>query len=159
MENETQQDLPDSEMVGQAKSFLEGVLERMDFGGTVEVHEEDERWILEVQSETPDRVIGRRGQVIDALQHLTVKVVGKKLEKPIILDAGGYREKHIERLTGIAEKSRERVLEHGKPVRLSPMSAYDRRIIHMKAAELGDVRTESDGEGEDRHVVMYPTES
>ena len=76
--------------------------------------------------------------------------------KAVIVDAGGYRKKHIERLESLAEKMAEKCRETGEPVRLNPMSPFDRRIVHMALADIKDVKTQSDGEGEDRHIVVYP---
>ncbi len=142
-----------------AREFLSGMLERMDIDAEIAVSEEEDRVVLDVKCDDVERIIGRRGQLVDALQHLVGKVVAKsrtERSKPIIVDAGGYRAKHIERLQGLAERMADKARESGTEVKLNPMTAHDRRIIHMTIAEIDGLSTRSDGEGEDRHVVVVP---
>lgn len=142
--------------------MLEGILERMQIAASIDIKTVDDRTVLDVKCENEDdvqRIIGRRGQVIDALQHLVSKALGRNRDedyKPVIVDAADYRQRHIERLQGIADRKAQDCLDSGKAVDLNPMSAHDRRIIHMKLADLEGVRTESEGEGDDRHVVILP---
>jgi len=149
----------DDGIVDRARAFVRGVLERMDIQAEVAVTETEERIVLNVECDNIERVIGRRGQVIDALQHLVGKAVTRERPvkgKPIIVDAGNYRNQQIERLEALAVKMGEKAVETQAPVRLSPMTAHDRRIIHMRLAEYDGVTTHSEGEGEDRHVVVVP---
>lgn len=152
-----------------AMELLRGILERMGIAAKVELHEEEDKRVLDVVCEVEDdlqRVIGRRGQVVDALQHLVGKMLikgkGDKAErneargKPIVVDAGGYRRRHIERLEGLAARMAEKAKETGKPVDLNPMPAHDRRIVHMALASVEGVSTKSEGEGDLRHIVVIP---
>jgi spoIIIJ-associated protein len=151
--------LTDDKIVDQARTFVRGVLERMDIQAEVTVAEKEDKIVLNVECDNLERVIGRRGQVIDALQHLVGKAVTRDRPvkgKPIVVDAGDYRSKQIERLETLAVKMGEKALQTQSPVRLSPMSAHDRRIIHMKLAAVDGVSTHSEGEGEDRHIVVSP---
>lgn len=152
----------DSELIDKARDFLAGVLERMGMDADIDVSEEDDKFVFDIQCDNVERIIGRRGQVVDALQHLVGKVLAKHRgatrTKPIIVDAGGYRDKHIERLQGLAERMRDKALESGDEVALNPMTPHDRRIVHLHLADLGDVTTRSEGEGEDRHVIVVPSE-
>lgn len=147
-----------------AREMLEGILERMEIPASIDMSEVDERTVLDVKCENEDdvqRIIGRRGQVIDALQHLVSKALGRNRDedfKPVVVDAADYRARHIERLEGLADRKAAECLESGRAVDLNPMSAHDRRIIHMALAERDGVRTESEGEGDDRHVVILPTD-
>jgi spoIIIJ-associated protein len=146
-----------------ARELLEGILSRMKIPAGVALREEEDRIVLDVSCEDDEdtqRVIGRRGQVVDALQHLLGKMMVKhrpERGKPIVVDTDGYRQRHIERLEGIASRSAEKCLERGRPVDLNPMPAHDRRIIHMTIARLHGVATRSEGEGDDRHVVVIPS--
>lgn len=151
-----------------AREILAGLLERMAIPAEVVVTDGEDRVVLEVQCSAEDdlqRVIGRRGQVVDALQHLVGKMLvksrgearGEGRGKPIVVDAGGYRQRHIERLEGLAARMAEKAQASGQPVELSPMPAYDRRIIHMALAEVEGVETRSEGEGDLRHVVVVPS--
>lgn len=147
-----------------ALEILRGILERMEIPADISMAEIEEKVVLDISCEHEDdvqRVIGRRGQVIDALQHLVSKAVGRFREddyKPVIVDAADYRRRHIERLEGLAERMAEKARSSGRPVDLNPMPAHDRRIIHMALAEQSGVETRSEGEGMDRHIVVFPTD-
>ncbi len=149
--------------IDRARQFLCGILERMGIAAEVTARDEADKLVLEVACASTDdvqRVIGRRGQVVDALQHLVAKMVGKERSesrgKPIVVDAGGYRQRHIDRLEGLAAKMAEKARTSGRPVELDPMPAHDRRVIHMALANVEGVATQSEGEGDLRHVVVVP---
>jgi spoIIIJ-associated protein len=148
--------------LGKAKELLEGILERMAIESEVTGSIEEDRLLLSIDCDDEgdlQRVIGRRGQVVDAFQHLLNKMLGKNRTdkgKPVVVDAGGYRQRHVERLEGLAERMAEKCKSSGRPVDLNPMSAYDRRIVHMFLAEIDGVMTKSEGEGDDRHIVLFP---
>ena len=146
-----------------ACDFLVGVLERMGITADIDVNEGDDKIVLEIQTSDPEVVIGRKGQVVDALQHLVSKVVYRERAgekgKPIVVDAGGYREKHVQRLEALAQRMGEKALKTGTIVELSPMSAHDRRIVHMTIAEIAGLSSRSEGEGDDRHVLVVPGEA
>ncbi len=150
------------EELDQAKGFLSDLLQKMQIASTVQGENAADAYVLEVNCESEDdmrKLTGRRGQLMDALQHLVSKSLARARDergKAVIVDAGGYRKKHIERLEVLAERMAEKCRETGEPVRLNPMSPFDRRIVHMKLADIKDVKTQSDGEGEDRHIVVYP---
>jgi len=146
-----------------ACDFLVGVLERMGISADIDVHEQEDRIVLEIQTADTDLIIGRKGQVVDALQHLVTKVVYRERAgergKPLVVDAGGYRDKHIEWLKQLATRMGEKARETGTIVELSPMSAHDRRIVHMTIAEIPGLSSRSEGEGDDRHVLVVPGEA
>jgi spoIIIJ-associated protein len=146
-----------------ACDFLVGVLERMGISADIDVHEQEDRIVLEIQTADTDLIIGRKGQVVDALQHLVTKVVYRERAgergKPLVVDAGGYRDKHIEWLKSLASRMGEKALSTNTIVELSPMSAHDRRIVHMTIAEIPGLSSRSEGEGDDRHVLVVPGEA
>ena len=146
-----------------ASEFLLGVLERMGVTADIEVHDEDERITLEVQTADADLITGKRGVVIDALQHMVNKVVykerGGEKGRPFIVDAGGYRAKHIEWLQQLGQRMAEKALSTNQVVELQPMSAHDRRVVHMKVSEIAGITTRSEGEGDDRHICLIPDPS
>lgn len=147
------------EIVAHAQEYLKGILDRMGIDADITVGAQDDKIMLTVECDNVERVIGRRGQVVDALQHLVGKMVAQHREgrgKPIIVDAGNYRAKHVERLESLARRMGEKASETQASVPLSPMSAYDRRIIHMTLADVAGVSTQSEGEGDQRHVVVVP---
>ena len=148
--------------MSQAVDLLEGLMERMAIAVQVTGDEVEDKLLVKIECEEDDdtqRLIGRRGQVIDALQHLVNKMMSRDREdrgKPVIVDVGDYREKHVERLEELAERMVTKAKESGEPVDLNPMSAYDRRIVHMRIAEQEGVSTRSEGEGDRRHIVVLP---
>ncbi len=143
-----------------ARDFLQGILDRMEMGADVDISEKEDKIVLDIRCRNVERIIGRRGQVIDALQHLVGKATYRDRAgtrgKPIVVDAGGYRLKHIERLESLADRMGEKAIKTGSIVELNPMNPHDRRIVHMALADVAGVSTRSEGEGEDRHVLVVP---
>jgi spoIIIJ-associated protein len=140
-----------------------GVLDRMGISGDIDVHEEEDKIILEIQTQDAEVLTGRKGAVMEALQHLVSKVVYRERSgekgKPFVVDADGYRDKHIERLRALASRMAEKALKSQAIVELSPMSAHDRRIVHMAIAEIPGLSSRSEGEGDDRHILVVPAEA
>ncbi|HTR52340.1 MAG TPA: R3H domain-containing nucleic acid-binding protein [Kofleriaceae bacterium] len=150
------------DVIEKASEFLLGVLERMGISADIDIKDGEDRTVLEIQTTDTELVIGRRGVVIDALQHLVSKAVfkerGERSEKvkPLVVDAGGYRDKQVERLRSLAQKMGEKALQTKQVVELQPMSPHDRRIVHMAIAEMPGLSSRSEGEGEDRHILVVP---
>jgi spoIIIJ-associated protein len=113
---------------------------------------------LEIEGPDAGRVIGKRGAVLEAIQYLTSRVAHKAGEerKHVQVDAEGYRARHEDQLAQMAKRLAERVAQEGKVITFDPMSARDRRIVHMALKEMTGVRTESNGEGPDRRVQIIP---
>jgi spoIIIJ-associated protein len=151
------------DLAEKASDFLLGMLERMGISADIDIKDDNDRTVLEIQTADTELVIGRRGVVIDALQHLVNKAVfkerGTEKGKPLVVDAGGFRDKQVERLRGIATKMAEKALATKQIVELQPMSPHDRRIVHMAISEIPGLSTRSEGEGEDRHILLIPTEA
>jgi len=143
-----------------AIDFLQGVLERMGISADIDVKEEADKIVLEIQTADAELIIGRKGQVVDALQHLVGKVVfrerGGEKGKPFVVDAGGYRDKHVAKLQALAARMAEKAQKSGAIVELSPMSPHDRRIVHMAIADIPGLSSRSEGEGEERHILIVP---
>lgn len=156
----TQSDSKHDEAVERARTFLIGVLERMEIPADVSVFEKDDKIVLDIDCDDVERIIGRRGQIMEALQHLVSKVSYRDRMsgdgKPILVDAGGYRDKQIEKLIALAERMGAKAIKTRTVIELSPMSAHDRRIVHMALADMDGVTTRSEGEGEDRRVLVVP---
>jgi len=105
-------------------------------------------------------LIGRRGQTLSCLQYIVRLIVGHQTKAwvPIIVDVEGYKQRRYEALQALAWRIAEQVKAEQAPFTLEPMSAYERRIIHIALAEHPDVTTQSIGEGEARKVVILPKE-
>jgi spoIIIJ-associated protein len=148
------------DLAEKASEFLLGVLERMGISADIDIKDDNDRTTLEIQTKDTELVIGRRGVVMDSLQHLVNKVVYRdrrdEKTKPLIIDAGGFRDKQIERLRTLGQRMAEKALETKQIVELQPMTAHDRRIVHMAISEIAGLSTRSEGEGEDRHILIVP---
>jgi spoIIIJ-associated protein len=153
-------DAANEDVTEKACDFLMGVLERMGISADIDVKEEEDRIVLEIQTSDSELIVGRKGVVVDALQHLVGKVAfaarGGERGKPFIVDAGGYRDKHVSWLQSLAQRMAEKALKTGEVVALSPMSAHDRRIVHMAIAGIEGLTSRSEGEGDDRHITLVP---
>ncbi len=103
-------------------------------------------------------LIGRRGQTLTSLQYIVRLIIGHQTEtwQPIIIDVEGYKERRYEGLRAFARQMAEQVRDREAPFSLEPMSAYERRLIHLVLADHPDVVTESMGLGESRRVVIMP---
>ena len=148
------------DLAEKASEFLLGVLERMGISADIDIKDDTDKTVLEIQTGDTELVIGRRGVVIDALQHLVNKAVFKEKRdektKPLVVDAGGFRDKQVERLRTLAQRMGEKALQTKQIVELQPMTAHDRRIVHMAISEIPGLTTRSEGEGEERHILVVP---
>jgi spoIIIJ-associated protein len=151
------------DLAEKASEFLLGVLERMGISADIDIKDDTDRTTLEIQTKDTEVVIGRRGVVMDALQHLVNKVVYRDRTgdrgKPLVVDAGGFRDKQVERLRSLAQRMGEKALQTKQIVELQPMTPHDRRIVHMAIAEMPGLSSRSEGEGEDRHILVVPAEA
>ena len=103
-------------------------------------------------------LIGRRGQTLDALQLLCYRAasMGVSDRKRVTIDAAGYRERRREMLEEEAEIAAERANRNGEAVRLEPMSASERRMVHEVLKDRNDVETYSEGDEPERRIVVAP---
>lgn len=149
-----------------ALNFVDMLLEKMDMDAEVTLAPDDgegsaDEIRLEIEGPDAGRVIGKRGAVLEAIQYLTTRVAHKPGEprKHIAVDAEGYRARHEDQLAEMAQKLARRVAKEGKIITFDPMSARDRRVVHMALKEIPEVRTESHGEGPDRRVQIIPVKA
>lgn len=139
------------------------LLEKMSVAPDSLVVEEDEEGNFKVviDSEADSGVlIGYHGENLNSLQRMLSLISYKSLGewKRIIVDVSGYRDERQARLEELAENAAKRVRFLQDPVTLPPMSAFERRVIHLKVSEIPGVSTESTGEGRERRVVIRPGE-
>ena len=141
-----------------AKEILEGLLERMSIPSPISVEETAEAVILNIQGDGDGLLIGKRGQNLDALQHIVNKSVNKltNSKKMLIVDTEAYRKRREESLVTLAEKLGQKVKKTRKTVTVSNMNAHDRRIIHMTLQGDAALLTRSRGEGEYRKIIIMP---
>lgn len=149
----------DIEAVGEtARSTLEGILSYVVDDATVAVAKHPDNIRLKIEASNPAILIGRHGRTLDALQYLVRKIVRKKhnTKMRISFDVEGYRDRRKESLTQLALRLGEKVKLSGKPATISPMNAYDRRIVHIALKDNTLVKTQSKGGGEFRKLVIFP---
>jgi spoIIIJ-associated protein len=119
--------------------------------------EEDQVWVG-ITVKNPGGLIGFRGRNLASIQLILSIMVRSKVDEKvrIVLDINNYRNEQKERLDRMVRSLAEKVLQTGTPVSMASMSSYERRICHMVATEIEGIETESEGEGEERHVVIKP---
>lgn len=137
--------------------FLEGLFERLEQDVVVTLTEEGEKIVINLDGATKG-LIGRRGEVIDAVQVLAGAVAntGRKNYMRVVVDCGNYREEREETLKRLAQKLAAKAVRLGKRVRLEPMNPYERRIIHAALVDSTEVTTKSEGKEPARFVVIIP---
>ncbi len=143
-----------------AADYLEELLDIADMDGDIDIEVRNGRTYISILSEEDDNsnldsLVGRDGEVLEALQELArlsvLTSTGNRSR--LVLDITGYREERNGELQQLAENAVAEAKETQEPVALKPMSAYERKIVHDAVAELGLI-SESDGEGSRRHIVV-----
>lgn len=149
----------DPSIAGEAKEYLEKILNAMEVENTItSVLEENNVLSMDVEGPDMGLIIGKRGQTLDSLQYLVSLYVNKKSEGyvRVKLDTENYRDRRKETLETLAKNISYKVKRTRRPYKLEPMNPYERRIIH--SALQGDkfVTTKSEGEEPYRRVVVFP---
>lgn len=142
-----------------AIDLIEKLIENMRLNASVEVVSEDDEGIsLNVVGENLGVLIGRRGDVLDAVQYMAnlSANLGKSGYYRVSLDAQGYRAKRAETIRAMARRVAEKALKYHRSFQLDPMSPYERRIAHDECQKIPGVSTHSIGEGAERRVVISP---
>lgn len=139
------------------RRFLTGLLERMGVKADIEISDRDNGGInVNLSGNGMGAIIGRRGETLDAIQHLTNYVVNRGSEKHlhISVDAENYRSKREESLTKLAEKMAEKAIKYKRSMALEPMNSYERHVIHTALQNYEGVTTSSTGVEPNRRVVV-----
>jgi spoIIIJ-associated protein len=122
--------------------------------------DDDGSMTFEIEGQDAGLLIGRRGETLQALQFLIRMVTNRQLGRKayVVIDIEDYRERRTQMLRRLARRTAGRVASSGRDDSLDPMSPAERRIVHMALAGHPEVRTESEGEGNQRRVVIFPTD-
>ena len=148
----------DLELEGEiAADYIEGLLDVADLDGDIDMDVEGERAVVSVVGATLDELVGRRGEVLEALQELTRLAVHQQTgsRTRMMLDVGGYRQRRRAELAETGQDAAEEVLRTGQAKKLWPMNPFERKIVHDAVAAAG-LRSESEGEEPQRRVVVLP---
>lgn len=140
-----------------AADYLEGLLDIADLDGDIDMDVEGERASVSVVGGDLQDLVGRHGEVLEALQELTRLAVQAQTgeRSRLMLDVAGYRAARREELTRIGREAADKARAEGAPVRLAPMSAFERKVVHDAVAAAG-LSSESEGEEPSRRVVVLP---
>ena len=140
-----------------AADYLEELLDIADLDGDLDMDVEGDRASVQIGGADLSLLVGRNGEVLEALQELTRLAVYRETgeRSRLMLDVGGHRAEQRTRLVALAEKSIAEVKEKGEPLSLEPMSAFERKVVHDAVAAAG-LTSESEGAEPKRHVVILP---
>jgi len=148
------------EIADTAIAALQDILKYFNVGDvTIDEYDGDEgELILDITGDDLAVLIGRHGKTLDALQFLVSSITLRKIgfRYPIVVDVEGYKSRQREKLESLAYSIANKVKKNGKPMKMRPMTPYERRIIHIALRDDPKVTTVSEGEGPTRHVVIMP---
>jgi spoIIIJ-associated protein len=142
----------------QLQELLEEIVDALGLEARVVVDQVDGELRGSVEGGSVGLIIGRRGQTIDAVQHLAQRIVfqGGPGDTRITIDADGYRERRAETLRVEADEAADEAVSSGSPIELESMPASERRIVHEHLRDRDDVETYSEGDEPDRYLVVAP---
>jgi spoIIIJ-associated protein len=158
-EGKGSEDASDSDLFRQsevAADYVEGLLDILDYDGDIDEMVSAGRPVVEVVGGRLQALVGQRGATLEALQELTRLAVFRQTGTPsrLLLDVGGYRANRRKELAAVARNAVEKVKEYGEPVRLEPMSAFERKCVHDVVNALSGVESESEGVEPNRRIVV-----
>jgi spoIIIJ-associated protein len=137
------------------------IVNALGVDGRVDVREDDTTITLTCAGADVGLLIGRHGQTIDAVQYLLNAISHRAYgdeRKEVVVDCGGYRERRRATLEAMAVRTAQQVEATGEPAELEPMTAVERKVVHLKLKEFEGVQTASEGAEPNRYVVVLPAE-
>ncbi len=160
-----------NEISSQAKKVIDTILAKMQVDSETKIAMEDNKIMVDIDSLDSALLIGKKGQTLEAFQYIVNLIINKEIKAgqykgitlenkyKIIIDTEGYLLRREEALAKMAKSLAEKVKQSGQKTTLEPMSAHDRRVIHLALQEMAGIKTESEGEGSFRRVIIYPAET
>ena len=138
------------------EEITQELFELLQMKVTFAIKKEEEVFVIQLKTEDPGILIGYHGQALAALQQMITMITFKKSGEwvRVLVDVEDYREKRKEVLERMATSIAEKVKVSGKSQLLPPMSSFERRIVHVILADHPEVETVSEGEGDQRHIVV-----
>lgn len=142
-----------------AADYIEGLLDILDVDGDIDELVYNGRPMVEVVGGRLTNLIGHRGATLEALQELSRLAIYRRTGEPsrLLLDVGGFRAARRKELTAVAKNAIEKVKRYGEPVRLEPMTAFERKCVHDVINATPGVESESEGVEPNRRVIIRPT--
>jgi spoIIIJ-associated protein len=152
-------DRDESELAAEVRALVERIIDEIGVNGRVDVQEDEEMIVATVGGPELGMLIGRHGQTIDAIQYLVNAIFYRRHaddRKEVVVDAAGYRARRRASLEALAVRSAQRALEDTDRVELEPMTAVERKVVHLRLKEFDGVETSSEGSEPNRFVVITP---
>lgn len=156
----------DADKVAQVgKELLAELLDHMGIEGEISIHKtesnrsgEGEHWVLNIDGDKVNRIIGRRGDTLACVQYLVRLMVSRRLQARanIVVDAADYKLRRSDRLIQMANRMADQAISQNRTITLEPMPPHERRIIHLALRHREGIETKSIGEGETRKVTIAP---
>ncbi len=150
----------ESELAAEVRELLVRITAEIGVECRVDIREDDESLAAVCSGRELGLLIGKHGQTIDAIQYLVNAIALRSRpeeRKAIVVDAAGYRARRQASLEALAVRSAERALRSGEPVELEPMTAVERKVVHLRLREFDGVETTSEGTEPNRYVVVHPS--
>lgn len=143
------------------KKFLTDLAAFLGLTLTITVITTGDRVIFNVDSNDEEAIIGKDGEVLEALQYIVRLAIAKKYKQnlKLLLDVNGFREKRKKEIIVMARKLADKVKRGGRPIKTKPLNPYERRIIHTLFKNSSDITTTSEGDGHTKKMVLAPTKT
>ncbi|HKB95143.1 MAG TPA: RNA-binding cell elongation regulator Jag/EloR [Gaiellaceae bacterium] len=153
--------LDESDLASLLRGLLVQITAALGIDARVDVREDADAVVATCSATDVGLLIGRHGQTIDAVQYLLNAVTHRTFgedRKDVVVDAAGYRERRRATLEALAVRTAEQVRVSRRPVELDPMTAVERKVVHLRLKDAAGVRTSSEGMEPNRYVVVLPAE-
>lgn len=138
--------------------YVNDLLKLMKLNSEATLYEEGDKAIINLSGEDNGIAIGYRGEVLDAIQYLTVLAISRSGGDyfKVTVDAENYRNKRVQTLINLAGRLANKAVKTGRVVEVEPMNPYERKVFHTALSDNPDVKTESEGDEPNRYVVITP---
>lgn len=149
----------ESELAGEVREIAQRIVDAIGVSARLVLEENESSIVVSCVGPDLGMLIGRHGQTIDAIQYVANAVMFRRHpddRKEVVVDAAGYRARRRASLEALAVRTAERVLSSGRPVELEPMSAVERKVVHLRLKDFEGVETTSEGTEPNRFVVIQP---
>jgi len=149
----------ESDLAAEARALVTRIVDGIGVTGRIAVEEDDEQITVSCSGSDLGMLIGRHGQTIDAVQYLANAAMWRHHpddRKEVVVDAAGYRQRRRTALEALAVRSAERALSDHEQIELEPMTAVERKVVHLRLKEFDGVETTSEGTEPNRFVVVRP---